>query len=147
MDTYDLTGLDAQTAKEIVVNVISSLKQTTAQRASVEEELEIWKGRVRLAAEKGRSDLQAQAQTRVDDLEFNLESIRAEELELIRGVDRMKRQLKLIESQPQFSIDADMLLAELEILGGETDELAERFKEEEADALLDKLKKDMQDES
>ena len=147
MDTYDLTGLDSQTAKEIIVNVIKSLKQTTAKRASIEEELGIWQGRVRLASEKGRSDLQAQAQTRVGDLEFNLDGIRAEEVELIRGVDRMKRQLKLIESQPQFSVDADMLLAELEILGGETDELAERFKEEEADALLDKLKKDMQDES
>ncbi len=147
MDTYDITGLDPASAKQIVVQVITSLKKTKEQRAEVERDLELWRNRVRLASEKGRSDLEAEAQTRVGDLQLKLDSLKAEEHDLESGVARMKRQLKDIENRPQMSVDTDRLLAEMELLGGETDELEETFKQEEVNDLLDRLKKDMSDES
>jgi hypothetical protein len=147
MDTYDITGLDAQSAKEILFQVIKSLKTTTAQREKLEMELTVWQGRVRLAVENGKSDLQAQAQTRVGDIEFQLDSLRAEEAELVRGVDQMKRQLKLLENQPELSVDAEALLFQLDQIAGERDELADTFREEEGNALLDKLKEDMKDDA
>ena len=146
MDTFDLTGLDLQSAKEIIVRVIRSSKETTAQRVKLENELGVWQGRVRLAVENGRSDLQAEAQTRVGDLEFQLEGLRAEEAELLRGVDRMKRQLALIENTPELSVDPEALLMQLEQLAGERDELSEAFREEEGNELLEKLKQEMKDE-
>ena len=147
MDTFDLTGLDAQTAKQIVVQVIQSLKATTAQRVKLDKEADLWRDRIKLAEEKGRSDLQAEAQTRLADVEFQLDSLRAEETELIRTVDRMKQQLKTIEAQPEMSVDTDQLLAQLELLEDDKDELAEEFRKQEADALLDQLKEDMKNES
>ena len=147
MDTFDLTGLDSQTAKQIVVQVIQSLKATTAQRVKLDREAELWRNRVKLAQEKGRADLQAEAQTRLGDVEFQLDSLKAEERELIRTVDRMKQQLKVIEGQAEMSVDTDQLLAQLELLDDDKDELAEEFRKQEADALLDKLKEDMKNES
>ncbi len=147
MDTYDLTGLDPQSAKQIVVQVITSLKKTREQRAQTERDLELWRNRVRLASEKGRSDLEAQAQTRVNDLEYKLEGLKAEERDLENGVSRMKRQLSDMEQQPTMSVDTDRLLAELELLGGERDELEEKLKEEEVNDLLGRLKQDMNDET
>ena len=147
MDTFDLTGLDAPTAKQIVVQVIQSLKATTAQREKLDQEAILWRNRIKLAAEKGRSDLQAEAQTRLTDVEFQLDSLRAEETELIRTVDRMKQQLKMIEGQAEMSVDTDQLLAQLELMEDDKDELAEEFRKQEADALLDKLKEDMKNES
>ena len=44
------------------------------------------------------------------------------------------------------NIDADRLLAELELMGGERDELADEFRKHEADELLRKLKQDIEDE-
>lgn len=147
MEPIDLTGLDQQSAREIVVQVIKSLKQTSAQRTKVAGELEMWRKRVSLAAEHGKSDLQAQAQTRVDDLTFQLEGLQAEEHELIRTVDRLKRQLRDMEQEPRLSVDTDALLTQLEILGGERDELSDAFRETEADALLEKLKQEMNEDT
>ena len=146
MDTYDLTGLDRDTARDIVVQVVTSLKHTTAQRIAKEKDLEVWKQRVRLAAEKGRADLQAEAVTRVGDLEFEIDGIRAEETELERGVSRMKWQLGQLEREPALSVDAEVLLSQLDNLGGERDELADKFRKEEADAALEALKKSMSEE-
>ncbi len=146
MDTFDLNGLEPEQAREIVTHVLRSLAETRAQRVRLENDLELWRNRVSLAARNDRADLEAEARTRVDDFELRLGSLRAEEAELVRGVDRMKRQLSDMENQPRLSVDADRLLAELELLGGERDELEEKFREEEAEALLDQLKRDMQNE-
>ena len=146
MDDFDLTGLDAKSAREYVVSIITTLTKTTAKRTELEKELELWSGRVRLAAEKGRSDLQAEAEVRVRDIEFQLSDIRAEEDVFSAGVRRLKAQLRALEAEPQLSVDSERLLAELELLGGERDELAEAFKEEEANLELEKLKERMERE-
>jgi len=147
MDTFDLNGLDPQSAREVVLNVIRSLKETQSQRIKLEADLDLWERRKALAAERGRSDLQAEAQVRLDDIQYQLGGLRAEEAELVRTVDRLKQQLRTIENGPQPLVDTDQLLAELELLGGERDELSEKLREEEANALLEQLKRDMQDET
>jgi hypothetical protein len=146
MDDFDITGLDAKAAREYVLAVVTTLRQTSAKRQELERDRALWSGRAKLAAEKGRSDLQAEAEVRLRDVEFQLNDIRAEEDVLTAGVRRLKSQLKVIEATPQLSVDADQLLTELEILGGERDELAEKLKEEEANAALEDLKKRMEDE-
>jgi phage shock protein A len=146
METFDLTGIDPESAKEIVLRVIASRKETTRQRMKLEEELGVWRSRVDLAAQAGKSDLEAAARTRVVDLEFQLDGLRAEETELSREVDRLKQELRRVAAEPKLTVDADALLASLAAITGERDELADAFREEEANDLLEKLKSEMQGE-
>lgn len=143
MEAFDLSELDRASAREIVVRVIQSLKTTTAQRVNLEKEQTLWRHRTELA--KDRSDLLAEAQTRLSDVEYRLDSLRAEEHELQTQVSNLKRQLKGLESKPSLSVDADMLLAELELISGH-DDLEEKFREHEGDELLEKLKREMEKE-
>ena len=146
MDDFDLTGLDAKSAKDFLVSVITTLSNTKAKRLELEKEMELWTSRIHLSIEKGRSDLQAEAEVRVRDLKFELEDIKAEEAVYSAGVRRMKTQLQTIEAMPQLSVDAERLLVELDLLGGERDELADAFKEEEANQELQKLKEQIRKE-
>ena len=144
MDNYDITGLDPASAKEYVLAAISTLKQTSDKRAQLENELELWQKRISLAKEHGRSDLQTQAETREFETKQQLEKIKLEEAELKGGVVRLKSQLKLILNQPDLAYDADHLAAELEMLTEEKDDLADKFREEEAEDALQRLKREME---
>ena len=144
MSDYDLTGMAAPAAKEFVIAAITALTQTRAKRENLEKELALWEKRVDLARDNDRSDLQAQAETRVFDIREDLERIMAEERDLAAGVRKMKAQLAVIQSTPQMSVDADRLAAELEMLVGERDDLAERFEEEEAEQALRRLKGELE---
>jgi phage shock protein A len=146
VDDFDLTGLDKQSAKEFVVAVIADLKQLKAKRIEVEGRLKLWEGRVQLAQREGREDLVDKAQAQVDLVRGELADVKRQETEYARGVDRMKRQLKLIESESELSINADLLLAQLEMVVGERDELADAFKDEEASQELEKLKREIEGE-
>jgi phage shock protein A len=143
-DDFDLTGLDKQSAKEYVVAVIADLKQLKAKRIEAEGRLKLWQGRVRLADGEGRSDLADKARAQVDLVSGELSDIKRQELEYSRGVDRMKTQLKMIESQSDMSINADLLLAQLEMVVGERDELSEAFKDQEVSDELERLKREME---
>ena len=146
MDTYDITGLDPSSAKEYVLAIISTLNQTTEKCNQLERELEMWQKRAALAKEHGRSDLQSQAEARAFEIRQDLDRIKPEEADLKGGVIRLKSQLKLILNQPDMAYDADQLSAELEMLGEERDELADKFREEEAEDALQRLKQEMEQE-
>jgi hypothetical protein len=49
MDTYDITGLDAKTAKEYVLAAIATLNSTREKREELEHEEELWSKRLELA--------------------------------------------------------------------------------------------------
>ncbi|MBT3274353.1 MAG: hypothetical protein HN368_14440 [Spirochaetales bacterium] len=146
MDTYDITGMDAAGAKEYVLAAISTLTQTRAKREELEREEALWSKRVELAKEHGRTDLHDQSGAKLIEVKEDLERIKLEEAELNGGVIRLKGQLKLILGRPELSMDADQLAAELELMAEEKDDLAERFKEEEANDALAQLKAQVEKE-
>lgn len=146
MDDYDITGLDPQSAREYVLAVITTLKQTKTKRTELEKEYQLWTGRVKLAEQNGRADLQSQAEVRVFEVKQDLDRIKAEEASLAGGVIRLKSQLSMLQSQPQFTVDTDRMLAELELLGDHRDELADKFKDEEAEIALQNLKNQLNSE-
>lgn len=146
MDTYDITGLDPQSAREYVLAAITTLKATQEKRRELEQELELWTKRVDLAKEHNKEDLIAQAEARKVEVTGDLERIKAEEAELNGGVIRLKGQLKLILNQPELSMDADYLAAQLEMMEEERDDLADKFKEQEADDALAQLKAEMEED-
>ena len=147
MDTYDITGLDANTAREYVLAAVTALNETRKKREDLERDLELWSKRVELAKEHNREELLESANTRLIEIKTYLDKIKSEEAELQGGVIRLKGQLKLILNQPELEVDADQLVAMLELEDlHKPDELAEKFREEEANEALEKLKLEMEKE-
>ena len=146
-DDFDLTGLEPSSAKEYVVAIIADLKQTKARRIELEGKLQLWEGRMRLAERENRPDLATKASSQADLVRSDIASVRAQETEYVRGIDRMKRQLTMIESEAGLSVNADLLLAQLELITGERDELSDTFKEEELNEELERMKREMGDET
>ena len=55
----------------------------------------------------------------------------------------MVTQLKTIQSRPKMSVDADLLVAQMEMLLGDEAATNEKFRTVESEAALDDLKKKM----
>jgi len=145
-DDYSVIGLEPESAREYVTAVMTTLKTTTAKRIALEKESQSWLARVKLATEKGRPDLANGAQERADGLSEQITKLKSEEQEYRDGIARMMAQLKSIEGRPRLSgVDADLLLAQMDMLVGEHAQTDEKFRKAEADWALDDLKK-QQDE-
>lgn len=140
-DYTNISGMDLRSAKEYIAGYIATLRQTQIDVRKAEEELAVWDGRVKLAAEHGRPDLESAARTRADELRAKIGRLKVEEQQLLADIDRMKTQLKTMEHQPTFTVDAELLLAQLEQVVGEEDATASKFRDTEADRALDELKR------
>jgi len=142
----DLSGMDPQAAKEYVLAFITSLKQTQRQKETQIKDKTLWQERVEFAKQRNESDLAFKAEERVSQIQAKIDTLKQEETELKNKVAIMKQELKRLIASPTFTVDADLLLAQLEMIVGEPDKTAEAFKEEEAKAELEKLKKKIKEE-
>jgi len=146
-DEYNILDLEPEDAKEYVVAVMATLKQTTAKRIQLERDLDLWQKRVDLAVEKGRQDLVEGASKRVTDIKEDITKLLPEEQEYKLGVERMRTQLRQMQNRPKMSVDVDLLAAQMDMLIGEQDkqdaETKDQFKKAEADWALDELKRRM----
>ncbi len=140
MSDIDFTNMDIESAKEFLVALMASIKQTTAKIMMLDTELTLWKGRVVLARNNNKSALEAQASVRVTDIEFEMDSLKTEKSELTGELERLKRHIQMIKNRPEFTVDADLLLAQMEMIVGEPDKLEEEFKKEEINSELETLK-------
>ena len=143
MRDTDIDFMDFQAAREYVLAFITTLKKTQKQRAVAEEELEHWRGRVKLANSRGEPVLKRGAEQRVAELEARSQQLLQEELELRRKVDVLKEKLKATKIRSSLQVDADALLAQMQMLVGEPDRLSEDLRRTEADQALQELKKKM----
>ena len=143
MRDTDIDFMDFEPAREYVLAFITTLKKTQKQRAVAEEQLEHWRGRVKLAEARGEPVLKRGAQQRVAELEANCQQLHQEELELKRKVDVLKEKLKATKIRSGLQVDADALLAQMQMLVGQPDELQEQLRDTEAEQALRALKKKM----
>ena len=139
----DIDFLDFESAREYVLAFITTLKKTQKQRAVSEEELDHWRGRVKLAETRVEPILKRGAEQRVAELEARCRQLHQEELELKRKVDVLKEKLKTSKIRSSLQVDADALLAQMQMLVGEPDRLQEQLRSTEADQALRELKKKM----
>jgi phage shock protein A len=139
----DIDFLDFESAREYVLAFITTLKKTQKQRAVAEEELEHWRRRVKLAEARGEPVLKRGAEQRVTELEARCKQLYQEELDLKRKVDVLKEKLKATKIRSSLQVDADALLAQMQMLAGEPDRLQEDLRNTEADQALQELKKKM----
>ena len=143
MRDTDIDFMDFEPAREYVLAFITTLKKTQKQRAVAEEQLEHWRNRVKLAEARGEPVLKRGAQQRVAELEANCQQLHQEELELKRKVDVLKEKLKATKIRSGLQVDADALLAQMQMLVGQPDELQEQLRDTEAEQALRALKKKM----
>jgi phage shock protein A len=146
LDT-DLEGLGPKEASAYVLAFITTLKQTEKAVAAAVEESTLWTRRVALAREKGDEALAGQAQERQTQAAAKQAALETELDDLRRKVSVLKEKLVRIRMMGVKLVDADLLLAQLEMVTGKRDELAHTFKKEEANAALDALKKKMQEDT
>jgi len=128
MKDTDLNGLDYQSAKEYVLLYITTLKKTDRETGKALSELRKWENRVKLASEKGNDDLREIAEHKAVEAKEKVRALNAERNELIVKVEHLKRNLLRIKADPEYSVDADKLLAEFEMLLGEKDTTVKRIK-------------------
>lgn len=145
LDT-DLEGLGPKEATEYVLAFITTLKQTEKALEAAQEDTNLWTRRVSLAQSKGDAGLAAQAMARLSDATAKQSKLEAELADLKATVSVLKEKLVRIRMAGVKLVDADLLLAQLEMLVGKKDELAHTMKNEEANAALEELKKKMGDQ-
>ena len=143
MMEFDPRNFDVRAAKEYLLSLLTTMKQLKTKHTQLEEEVAKWQSRVILADEKGRPDLAAQASTRLNDAKEQLSRIRGEEVELLRERDELKRQILIAKDMPEMKVDADLLLAQMQMITGEPDTVAEEFKNEEVEGALRSLKQQL----
>jgi phage shock protein A len=146
MDDTDLSGMTPEEAREYVLAFIKSLKETQRQRQELAAALDLWKGRVELAQRESRPDLAEQASTRLAGIREDLTRLEQEEAGLNAKVEILKDNLKQLPPGWRPSVDADVLLAQLEMLVGERDETSEQIQELQVQSKLEELKRKMQDD-
>jgi hypothetical protein len=145
LDT-DIGGMEPEAAKEYVLSFITTLKTTQRQKQALMQEKKLWQERVLLARNKQESELELKALKRLSEVQTKISTLEAEEKELEPKVAVLKEQLLKLVHTPQMSVDAEGLLAQLQMLVGEPDKTAEAFKQQEADIELENLKKKLDQE-
>jgi hypothetical protein len=140
----DIEGLGPKEAFEYVLAFITTLKKTEKDVQTAAEDVALWTRRVALAQSKGDAALTAEAQKRLDEAAAKKAGLDEELLDLKAKVNTLKEKLVRIRMTGGRLVDADLLLAQLQMVVGEKDQLANTMKKEEANAALDELKKKMQ---
>ncbi len=143
LDT-DIEGLGPKDAAEYTLAFITSMKQTERQLAKSVEEIATWTRRVALARDRGETSLAEQAAAKIAPLEARRATLEGELQELRVKAGVLKEKLLRLRTTLARSVDADLLLAQLQMLVGPRDALADAFKTEEAQGKLDELKKKME---
>jgi phage shock protein A len=143
LDT-DIEGLDPQQATQYVLAFITTLKRTEKALGESVEEENLWTRRVMLARSRGDEGLASQAQARLSDATAKRSQLENELSDLRAKVAVLKDKLTRLRMTGVKLVDADLLLAQLQMIVGPRDELAGTMKKEEASAALDELKKKMQ---
>ena len=118
MDDTDLSGLDLAGAKAYLLDFATAARLARKELEEIESELELWTRRVGLAETKGMADLAAAARSKVAEIEAKRVSAAAELSDIEGKVRRIREKLPLVAAKER-SIDADRLLAELQMMTGE----------------------------
>jgi len=146
-DDFDLEGLSPAAAREYVAQFIITGKQTAHDRAAAEAQLDLWKKRAGLAADRDELDLARESLARAEEAHENLVRLKNEEREINFKVGELKRRLAKVRQEPEFSVNAGALLDQLEGIVGADHGTKDAMAEAEAEVALEALKRKMETES
>jgi phage shock protein A len=143
MRDTEIDFMDYDSAREYVLAFVATLKRTQKARGTTEEELTLWQRRAKLAESRGEPVLARAAGERVAELEVKRQQLQQEEADLRLKVDVLKEKLAALERRSGMRVDTDALVAEMELLLGEKDELKAKLDQEQANQALEDLKRKM----
>ena len=150
MDLTDLSGLDPAAARSYVLGYLTTLRVTRNRRRELEAAKRTWEGRIERAEAAAEPKLHAAATAELARVQSQLDRLLAEERELVTQVEVLGGQLRVVLTRANLTVDAEQLLAQLQALVGERDELAEDLgqidSEQRAAAELEALKRRLQKE-
>ncbi|MEE8440126.1 MAG: hypothetical protein V3S41_00270 [Spirochaetia bacterium] len=146
-DDFDLEGLSPAEAKAYVAQFIITGKQVARDRAAAEEMLELWKKRVGLATDRGEIDLAKESLARAEEAHADLVRLKNEERDANFTVTELKRRLAKLRLEPEFSVNAEALLEQLEGIVGTDHGTTDALAEVDAEVALEALKKKMEEEN
>ena len=150
MDVTDLSGLDPAAARNYVLGYLTTLRVTRNRRRELEAAKRTWEGRIERAEAAAEPKLHAAATAELARVQSQLDRLLAEERELVTQVEVLGGQLRVVLTRANLTVDAEQLLAQLQALVGERDELAEDLgqidSEQRAAAELEALKRRLQKE-
>ena len=146
-DDTDLSGMSFKEARAYVVAFLQTLKETQKRKAEFVEDLELWNSRIALAEKSGKADLLQAARSKEKEIREDLAHLEVEEEELAEKVRKLKRNLKRVAGQFNYSVDTSQLQASLDMLVDDKetsqDDLLNQLKEQKAKSDLDELKRRM----
>ncbi len=139
-----LSHADSKNDKEYLITVKTEYKLLEQKYIKAREDLKKWETRVNLAKQKGKTDLQMEAEGRAgivrNDIKYLIDQLMGIKVEVEKAVRAIH------ESPLRLSIDPDKLLADLNNLigDGNTMELEKDINGIKADNELERLKKEME---
>ena len=146
-DDFDLEGLSKEDARSYVAQFIQSLQLAKRQRDEQEHQYDTWKSRAKLAVERGEDELAREAIRRAEELQASLAAVRREVRDLEFKVTELKRRLANLQRQPEFTVNAEALLDQLQQVAGADHETTEKIErtaaESEAELALEALRRKM----
>lgn len=124
IDEATLSGLDMDSAKELILAYSIDAKRLEREIAETAAELDKWKGRLALvegklaSGEASVAPLAEAAQAKIAELSRTIDEREAERAQMKADIARIREKLPYIKARER-SIDPDRLLAELQMMTGE----------------------------
>jgi len=143
----DIDRLPYKDAEQYVLSFITTLKNIEGKLKNLNRELELWRGRARLAEENQEGHLVLIAGKKISELQAKSSQLELEEKSLRLKVSVLKEKLNIISNQPAAVVNTDELLQKMKMLVGEEDKTLEVIEDLEAQQALEELKKRLKEEN
>jgi len=143
----DIDRLPYKDVEQFVLSFITTLKGIEGELKNLNRELELWRGRARLAEKNQEAQLVLIAGKKISDLQEKSSQLELEQKNLRLKVSLLKEKLKIIRNQPAAAVNTDELLQKLKMLVGEEDKTFEAIEDLEAQQALKELKKRLKEEN
>ena len=143
----DIDRLPYKDAEQYVLSFITTLKNIEGKLKNLNRELELWRGRARLAEENQEGHLVLIAGKKISELQAKSSQLELEEKSLRLKVSVLKEKLNIIRNQPAAVVNTDELLQKMKMLVGEEDKTLEVIEDLEAQQALEELKKRLKEEN
>jgi len=143
----DIDRLPYKDAEQYVLSFITTLKSIEGKLKNLDQELELWRGRARLAEKNQEAQLLLIAGKKISELQEKSSQLELEQKSLRLKVSVLKEKLKSIGNQPAAAVNTDELLQKMKMLVGEEDKTLDIIEDLEADQALEELKKRLKEKN
>ena len=143
----DIDRLSYKDAEQYVLSFITTLKGIEGELKNLYRELELWRGRARLAEKNQEAQLVLIAGKKISELQAKSSQLELEQKSLRLKVSVLKEKLKIIRNQPATAVDTDELLQKMKMLAGQEDKTLEVIEDLEAQQALEELKRRLKEKN